>query len=142
MATNGARSCLGSEDLVTLNRAATVARLVSGVFHELNNSLQVIGGLAELLQDAPGVPSTVADGLRRIHGQHAKAASAIAEVMMFARQKADVRGRVNMRDLASRSVGLRSFAIGRARLVDCLRSADERPRGRARPRAVFCSRPS
>ena len=106
----------GQEDLVTLNRAATTSRLVSGVFHELNNSLQVIGGLAELLQDSPGVPGAVVDGLRRIHGQHAKAASAIAEVMTFARQKADVRGRVNMRDLTSRSVGLRSFAIGRARL--------------------------
>ena len=104
------------EDLVTLNRAVTVARLVSGVFHELNNSLQVIGGLAELLQDAPGVPGSVADGLRRIHGQQAKAAGAIAEVMLFTRQKADARGRVNMRDLAVRSVGLRSFAIGRARL--------------------------
>ena len=105
------------EDLVTLNRAATVARLVAGVFHELNNSLQVIGGLAELLQDAPGTPTAVADGLKRIHGQNAKAGSAIAEVMLFARQKADVRGRVNMRDLVTRVVGLRSFAIGRARLT-------------------------
>jgi two-component system, NtrC family, C4-dicarboxylate transport sensor histidine kinase DctB len=105
------------EDLVTLNRAATVARLVAGVFHELNNSLQVIGGLAELLQDTPGLPEPVADGLRRIHAQNAKAGSAIAEVMAFARQKADMRGRVNMRDLATRAVGLRAFAIGRARLT-------------------------
>jgi signal transduction histidine kinase len=83
----------------------------------VNNSLQVIGGLAELLQDTPGVPAGVADGLKRIHGQHAKAAGAIAEVMLFARQKADMRGRVNMRDLAVRSVALRAFAIGRARLA-------------------------
>jgi two-component system C4-dicarboxylate transport sensor histidine kinase DctB len=116
MAKNGPGSP-GREDLVTLNRSATVARLVSGVFHELNNSLQVIGGLAELLQDTPGVPANVADGLRRIHGQNAKAGSAIAEVMAFARQKADVRGRVNMRDLTTRAVGLRAFAIGRARLT-------------------------
>jgi signal transduction histidine kinase len=107
----------GTEDLVTLNRSATVARLVAGVFHELNNFLQVIGGLAELLQDTPGLPAAVADGLRRIHGQNAKAGSAIAEVMAFARQKADARGRVNMRDLVSRAVALRSFAIGRARLT-------------------------
>jgi signal transduction histidine kinase len=120
MAKNGPeREDLGPqrEDLVTLNRAATVARLVAGVFHELNNSLQVIGGLAELLQDTPGLPANVADGLRRIHGQNAKAGSAIAEAMLFARQKTDVRGRVNMRDLVVRSVGLRSFAIGRARLA-------------------------
>jgi two-component system NtrC family sensor kinase len=107
----------GREDLVTLNRSATVARLVAGVFHELNNSLQVIGGLAELLQDTPGIPPAVADGLRRIHGQNAKAGSAIADVMAFSRQKADVRGRVNMRDLTTRAVGLRTFAISRARLT-------------------------
>jgi two-component system, NtrC family, C4-dicarboxylate transport sensor histidine kinase DctB len=107
----------GRDDLVTLNRSATVARLVAGVFHELNNALQVIGGLAELLQETPGIPPSVADGLRRIHGQNTKAASAIAEVMAFSRQKTDVRGRVNMRDLTARAVGLRTFAIGRARLT-------------------------
>jgi signal transduction histidine kinase len=107
----------GRDDLVTLNRSATVARLVSGVFHELNNSLQVIGGLAELLQDAPGIPPPVADGLRRIHEQNAKAGAAVAEVLAFSRQKTDVRGRVNMRDLTTRAVDLRSFAIGRARLA-------------------------
>jgi len=107
----------GRETLVTLNRSATVARLVAGVFHELNNSLQVIGGLAELLQDTPGIPPSVADGLRRIHEQNAKAGSAIAEVMAFSRQKTDGRGRVNMRELTTRAVGLRTFAIGRARLT-------------------------
>ena len=107
----------GWEDLVTLNRSATVARLVAGVFHELNNSLQVIGGLAELLQDTPGLPPPVADGLRRIHGQNAKAGSAIAELMAFARQRTDIRERVNMRDLTTRAVALRRFAIGRARLA-------------------------
>jgi signal transduction histidine kinase len=124
MADNGAgrpgrddRALPGRDALVTLNRSATVARLVAGVFHEVNNSLQVIGGLAELLQDTPGIPASVADGLRRIQGQNAKAGSAIAEVMAFARQRTDARGRVNMRDLATRAVGLRTFAIGRARLA-------------------------
>jgi signal transduction histidine kinase len=107
----------GQDDLVTLNRSATIARLVAGVCHELNNSLQVIGGLAELLQDTPGLPGSVAEGLRRIHGQNAKAGSAVAEIMAFMRQKADAPGRVNMRDLTTRAVGLRAFAIGRARLT-------------------------
>ena len=107
----------GQDDLVTLNRSATVARLVAGVFHELNNSLQVIGGLAELLQDTPGLPNSVTDGLRRIHAQNAKAGIAIAELMAFVRQKTDVAGRVNMRDLTTRAIGLRAFALGRARLT-------------------------
>ena len=107
----------GRDDLVTLNRSATVARLVAGVFHELNNSLQVIGGLAELLQDSPGITPSVADGLRRIHGQSAKAGVAIAEIMAVSRQRTDAPGRVNLRDLTTRAVGLRAFAIGRARLT-------------------------
>jgi signal transduction histidine kinase len=107
----------GPDDLITLNRSATVARLVSGVFHELNNALQVIGGTVELLQDTPGLPDAVIKGLQRIHGQNARAASAISEVMTFARQRTDARGRVNVRDVATRAVGLRSYAISRARLA-------------------------
>jgi signal transduction histidine kinase len=110
----------GPEDLITLNRSATVARLVSGVFHELNNALQVIGGTAELLQDLPGLPDAVAKGLQRIHSQNARAASAISEVMTFARQKTDARGPVNVRDVATRAVALRSYAISRARITIAL----------------------
>jgi signal transduction histidine kinase len=106
----------GPADLLTLNRAATVARLLAGVAHEVNNALQVIGGTTELLQVAPDLPPPVADGLQRIAVQNARAANAIQEVLLFARQKMDVVGRTNLREVANRSVALRSFAIGRARL--------------------------
>jgi signal transduction histidine kinase len=106
----------GPTDLLTLNRAATVARLLAGVAHEVNNALQVIGGTTELLQATPGLPASVADGLRRIVTQNTRAAVAIQEVMLFARQKGDSTTRTNMREIARRSAALRSFAIGRARL--------------------------
>jgi signal transduction histidine kinase len=103
-------------DLLTLNRAATVARLLAGVAHEVNNALQVIGGTTELLQVTPGLPASIAEGLQRIAVQNARAATAIQEVMLFARQKPDATGRTNLREVARRSVALRAFAIGRARL--------------------------
>lgn len=106
----------GPTDLLTLNRAATVARLLSGVAHEVNNALQVIGGTTELLQATPGLPTSVVDGLQRIALQNTRAAAAIQEVMIFARQKVDGSGRTNLREIANRSVALRSFAIGRAHL--------------------------
>jgi signal transduction histidine kinase len=106
----------GPTDLLTLNRAATVARLLAGVAHEVNNALQVIGGTTELLQTTPDLPASIADGLQRIAVQNTRAAVAIQEVMLFARQK-DARGRTNLREIATRSVALRSFAIGRARLT-------------------------
>jgi signal transduction histidine kinase len=104
-------------DLLTLNRSATVARLLAGVAHEVNNALQVIGGTTELLQITPGLPAPVAEGLQRIAVQNARAATAIQEVMLFARQKTDATGRTNLREVATRSVALRAFAIGRARLT-------------------------
>jgi signal transduction histidine kinase len=107
----------GPTDLLTLNRAATVARLLAGVAHEVNNALQVIGGTTELLQVTPGLPAAVADGLQRIAVQTARAATAIQDVMVFARQRVDATGRTNLREVANRSVALRAFAIGRARLT-------------------------
>jgi len=103
-------------DLVTLNRAATVARLLAGVAHEVNNALQVIGGTTELLQTTPGLPASVVDGLQRIAVQNTRAATALQEVMLFARHRTDVTSRTNLREIARSSVALRSFAIGRARL--------------------------
>jgi two-component system C4-dicarboxylate transport sensor histidine kinase DctB len=115
MAKEGA-AAMQADDLITLNRSATVARLVSGVVHEVNNALQVIGGTTELLQDMPGLSDPVLKGLQRIHAQNARAAAALSEVMTFSRQKHDARGVVNMREVMSRSVALRAYAIGRARL--------------------------
>jgi len=45
-----------SEHHLTLNRLATIARLVAGAAHEVNNALQVIGGSAELLQNRTDLP--------------------------------------------------------------------------------------
>jgi two-component system C4-dicarboxylate transport sensor histidine kinase DctB len=105
-----------ADDLITLNRSATVARLLSGVVHEVNNALQVIGGTTELLQDLPALSDPVLKGLQRIHAQNTRAAAALSEVMTFSRQKNDARGLVNMREVMSRSVALRAYAISRARL--------------------------
>ena len=117
----------GEVDLLTLNRAATVARLLAGAAHEVNNALQVIGGTSELLQGTEGLPPPVEDGLQRITVQTTRAASAIQEVLTFARQRMDATARVNLREIATRSVALRSFAIGRARLSIAV---DASPKGR------------
>lgn len=42
------------DDLIVLNRGATVARLLPGLAHEVNNALLVIAGTAELLEEQPG----------------------------------------------------------------------------------------
>jgi two-component system NtrC family sensor kinase len=113
---SGLDAHLTTGDLVTLNRAATVARLLAGVTHEVNNALHVISGTAELMEENPAAADAVARGAGRIRSQTARAASAIAEVLAFARDNPDARGRVNVREIAARSVALRKFSIGRAGL--------------------------
>jgi signal transduction histidine kinase len=105
------------DDLITLNRSATIARLLAGVVHEVNNALQVIGGTTELLQNSPGLTEPVVKGLQRIHAQNTRAASALAEVMTFSRENADARGPVNVRNVVTRAIALRSYAVSRARLT-------------------------
>ena len=73
------------EHHLTLNRLATIARLVAGAAHEVNNALQVIGGSAELLQNRTDLPEAVQKTLTRIRDQAARAASAMTGVVALSR---------------------------------------------------------
>jgi signal transduction histidine kinase len=106
----------GPADLLTLNRAATVARLLSSLIHEVNNALQIIGGNTELLQGMPDLPEPVATGLQRIAAQNNRTAATVLELQMFARPSAAGESRTSLLEIVKRSMALRSFAIGRARL--------------------------
>jgi signal transduction histidine kinase len=108
------------DDLMVLNRAATVARLLSGVAHDVNNSLLVISGTAELLEDGSGSLEARTRGMTRIRTQSAKAAAAIAEVLAFTRADTTLSTRVSLRETATSAVALRSYAISRAGLkIEC-----------------------
>lgn len=102
------------EDLVVLNRSAVLARLLSGVAHEVNNALQVIGGSVELLEKDPTLPPSAAVKLTRIHKQQARAAAVIGSLLTFAREGADGRGSIDLREVVSQAVALRTYAAGRA----------------------------
>ena len=106
------------EHHLTLNRLATIARLVAGAAHEVNNALQVIGGSAELLQNRTDLPEPVQKTLARIRDQAARAASAMTGVVALSRAQPDGGTYlVDMCDIASRAVELRRYSIGRADLT-------------------------
>jgi signal transduction histidine kinase len=108
----------GSDDaLVGLNRLATIARLLSGAAHEVNNALQVISGTIEILEMRSDLPPGTTEALARIKAQSARAAAALGSVMLFARTTRGPRGPVNLREIVESSLELRDFAIRRARLV-------------------------
>lgn len=102
---------------LTINRLATIAHLVAGAAHEVNNALQVIGGSAELLQNRTDLPEPVQKTLTRIREQATRAASAMSGVVALSRPQPDSGTYlVDLCDIATRAVDLRRYSIGRAEL--------------------------
>lgn len=105
------------EALVALSRAATTARLLSGVLHEINNALLVISGTVELLEARTDLPETAARPLERLRAQSTRMSAAIARVTAFTQASSGVQSGVNVNDIVSAAVELRQFAISRAGLT-------------------------
>jgi signal transduction histidine kinase len=109
----GGADALNPQRLGQLNRLATSARLVAGMAHELNNSLQVVSGLVELLADAD-VPPDVAARIRKIGGQADKASSTVRQVLGYTREGAPELKRQDVGAAVDRTVALRRYNLGRA----------------------------
>jgi signal transduction histidine kinase len=108
---------LSLEDALTVNRLATVSRLLSGAVHEVNNALQVIGGTVELSSADPGLSDPVRKALERIAVQAARASGAMVGMIEMARARPAAAERVDLRRVVEDACGLRRYAIGRAGLT-------------------------
>jgi signal transduction histidine kinase len=107
-----------SEDaLLGLNRAVTVARLLSGAIHDVNNALMVISGTIDIMEARPDVPPAFHDALARLRTQSARAAKTLTDVQSFTRAERGGDELLNLRELAEQALGFRDFAIRRARLT-------------------------
>jgi signal transduction histidine kinase len=106
-----------SDVLLGLNRSAITARLMSGLIHEINNSLQVISGTLELLEQKPDMPASAGPALERLRNQSLRASAVIADMRLFTRAPVSDIGSVHLRDVANHCVNLRAFAIRRAGLT-------------------------
>jgi signal transduction histidine kinase len=115
------------ETLIGLNRLATVARLLSGAIHDVNNALMVISGTVDILESRPDVPASMHDSLARLRAQSARAAGTLGQVTLFTRSAHGEQQPVNLRELAQESLALRDFAIRRARSTATLETAGEGP---------------
>lgn len=102
-----------SDVLVALNRAAMVARLMSGTVHEVNNALQVIAGSVELLEQQPALPPAVVKSLERIRRQGERAAGALAELQAFTKASLEGRERLSLREVVKQAVAFRRYAAAR-----------------------------
>jgi C4-dicarboxylate-specific signal transduction histidine kinase len=103
------------EDLVYINRMTTVGHVLPSVAHELNNSLQVIGGLVELLTMRAEIGRDVQDKINKIGQQAARSAGMLREFVSFARRD-DAVSRVDVAKALERALSLRRYHLARARI--------------------------
>ena len=108
------RSPLTPDQLGQINRLATSARMVAGLAHELNNTLQVVSGLVELLGDRDDIPADALARIAKIGGQAEKATQAVRQVLTYTRDLSPEKGNVNLAAVAERALALRRYNLGRA----------------------------
>ena len=105
---------LTPEHLAQVNRLATVARFVSALAHELNNSLQIISGVVELLSERDDLPPDVLVRMGRIGTQADRASGKIKQVVGYVREAARPGERLDLGAIVDRALMLRSYELGRA----------------------------
>lgn len=99
---------------ITLNRQAIAGAFVSGLAHELNNPLQVVTGTVELLLARRDLPPDVVARLERISQQVNRASATLIDVVGFVRERPGSTGRVDLRTIVERVLGLRRYPLTRA----------------------------
>jgi C4-dicarboxylate-specific signal transduction histidine kinase len=105
---------LSREQLARINRTATVARFVSSLAHELNNSLQVMSGLVELLVERNDLPPDVHARIESIGAQADRASDRIRQVASYVREPGVAEERVDLGVLVERALALRSYELARS----------------------------
>lgn len=102
---------------VSLSRRLAFAEVAGGAFHDLNNALQVIGGLVELLERRTDLPEPVVAKLVRISQQSGRAAAAIAAVQELRRATTGRRVEVDLNRVVDEVVALRRHQLQRAAIA-------------------------
>jgi two-component system C4-dicarboxylate transport sensor histidine kinase DctB len=98
------------------NHLATLARLLSDTVHEVNNSLQVISGQAELLESVPGAGEVAMRRARSVGAQARNASALLEQLQKFSQAGTGAAGCIPLPQIAQRAVDLRRYSLKRLRI--------------------------
>ena len=107
---------LGAGDFVFANRLITLELVLPNITHEINNALQVIGGLGEIIATRPGISDDVAQKLQRIHGQAVRCSGLLRELLNYARRD-EASPTTDVPRSIDRALNLRRYHLARARVT-------------------------
>jgi signal transduction histidine kinase len=118
---------LALEDLAYLNRMTTVGQVLPNVAHELNNALQVIGGIVEMLSMRTELAADVRDKVGRIGVQSSRASDMVRELVSFARREDAGIALVDVVKVVERALAFRRYHLARARVAVSIEGDVARP---------------
>lgn len=108
---------LAYDDLVYLNRMTTVGQVLPTVAHEMNNALQVVGGLVEMLSARADLPQDVLEKVARIGAQAARATGMMRDLVAFSRRDEAGARTVDLASVVDRALMMRRYHLARARIA-------------------------
>jgi two-component system C4-dicarboxylate transport sensor histidine kinase DctB len=108
---------LGLDDLAHVNRMTALGLVLPNTAHEINNALQVVGGLLEMLSARSDLPPDVLDKLTRGSQQVARATGLMRELVAFARRERAAPVRADLSRIAEAALAMRRYHLSRDRVA-------------------------
>lgn len=83
---------------VQAQKMESIGRLTGGVVHDLNNTLTIVGGYADIILADPDPGEAIHEGAREIRRASRRAESLIRQLLDFSREHVPSRGEININE--------------------------------------------
>ncbi len=113
------------EQLLHADRLATIGELAAGVAHELNEPLGAVLGFAQLARTPTDLPDPADQDINKIESAALQAREIVRKLLVFARQTAPRKTRVNLNQLVEDGLYLLEARCAKSR-IEVVRMLEEK----------------